>query len=105
MSYLRDSYEGNAYAISRRGRGASWAPGFVEVWAWTGLGELAGDLVAAVRDVGRREQGRECVLVGHGSGGGLVQYVLAQGDVLGSRDGVGDCHSKLWVMGGALELD
>ena len=65
------------YAISLRGHGASWAPGFVEMWAWTGLRELAGDLVAAVRDVERREQGRECVLVGHTSGGGLVQYVLA----------------------------
>lgn len=79
MSYLRDSYDGNVYAISLRGHGASWAPGFVEMWAWTGLRELAGDLVAAVRDVERREQGRECVLVGHSSGGGLVQYVLAQG--------------------------
>jgi alpha-beta hydrolase superfamily lysophospholipase len=39
--------------------------------------ELAGDLAAAVRDIERREQGRECVLVGHTSGGGLVQYVLA----------------------------
>ena len=31
------------------------------------------------RDVERREQGRERVFVGHSSGGGLVQYVLAQG--------------------------
>src|SRR5271156_4951294 len=49
------------------------------MWARTGLRELAGDLVAAVRDVERRERRRECVLVGHSSGGGLIQYVLAQG--------------------------
>jgi alpha-beta hydrolase superfamily lysophospholipase len=49
------------------------------MWARTGLRELAGDLVATVRDVERRERERECVLVGHSSGGGLIQYVLAQG--------------------------
>ena len=49
------------------------------MWTWTGVRELAGDLVAEVRDVERRGQGRECVLVGHSSGGGFFQYVLAQG--------------------------
>jgi alpha-beta hydrolase superfamily lysophospholipase len=79
MSYLRDSYDGNVYAVSLCGHGASWTPGFVEMWAQTSLRELAGDLVAVVRDVERREQGRECILVAHSSGGGLIQYVLAQG--------------------------
>jgi alpha-beta hydrolase superfamily lysophospholipase len=60
--------------MARAGRRGLW-----RVWAWTGLRELSGDLVAAVRDVERRERGRVCVLVGHSSGGGLVQYVLAQG--------------------------
>lgn len=30
------------------------------------------DLAAAVRDVERRERERECVLVGHSSGGGFI---------------------------------
>lgn len=79
MTYLTERYEGNFYAISLRGHGASWAPCFVSMWALTGITELAGDVVAAVRDVERREGGRECVLVGHSSGGGLVQYVLDRG--------------------------
>ena len=72
-------YEGNLHAISLRGHGASWARGFVEMWARTGVSELAGDVMAAVREVKQKEGARESVLVGYCSGRGLVQYGLDKG--------------------------
>jgi pimeloyl-ACP methyl ester carboxylesterase len=64
MSYLRDRYDGNVYAISLRGHGASWAPGFVKMWALTGVSELAEDVMAAVREVEHREGGDRVCLGG-----------------------------------------
>ena len=44
----------------------------------TGLTELAEDVTAVLKDVEPREGGRACVLVGHSSGGELVQYILGK---------------------------
>src|SRR6266516_761526 len=64
VTYLRERYEGNLYAISLRGHGASWAPSFIRMML-TGLTELAEDVMAVLKDVEYREGGRACVLVGH----------------------------------------
>lgn len=41
---------------------------------------LADDFVAGIEFVRERE-GRDVVLVGHSSGGGLSQFILSEGDV------------------------
>ncbi|KAF2736184.1 alpha/beta-hydrolase [Polyplosphaeria fusca] len=71
-----------AYAISYRGHGKSWYPGFWGMY-FTSRGVLAGDLVAGVREVGRLEGvGEEgVVLVAHSAGAALSQYVLSRGMV------------------------
>lgn len=75
------------YALSLRGHGGSWQPGYFRMVWMTGLKTLASDLQfaftwveayeAAKRD-GNFEQ-RDLVLVGHSSGGGLAQYFVGKG--------------------------
>lgn len=73
------------YAVSLRGHGESWQPGFWRMTWKVGIGDLAGDVLAAWREVGRWEgEGREekleePVVIGHSSGGGLAQYMLSEG--------------------------
>ncbi|ORY18294.1 Alpha/Beta hydrolase protein [Clohesyomyces aquaticus] len=78
------------YAVSYRGHGKSWYPGFLRM-VWTGRGTMAGDLVEGVRFVERCERKRrgvdgngeggegKIVLIGHSAGAGLSQYVLSRG--------------------------
>src|SRR5947209_19837708 len=48
MNYLhRQNYCGTTYAVSLRGHGASWTPGFWPMWALTTKNILAADVVAA----------------------------------------------------------
>lgn len=66
------------YAVSMRGHGDSWYPSFLRMCYFTTKRMLADDVVAAVRWAQAREAGREVVLVGHSSGGGLSQFILSQ---------------------------
>jgi pimeloyl-ACP methyl ester carboxylesterase len=68
------------YAVSLRGHGNSWYPSFLRMVWGTTKGMLADDLVAGIRHVEDAE-GREVLLVGHSSGGGLSQLILSRGDV------------------------
>ena len=83
------------YAVSLRGHGESWNPGFLRMTWQTGLKDLAEDVKCVWEEVLRRENKRSQVdevesdesnqvspvLVGHSSGGGLAQYVLSEGYV------------------------
>ncbi|KAI3340532.1 Alpha/Beta hydrolase protein [Ustulina deusta] len=79
MRYLAD-HGITSYAISTRGHGASWHPSFLRMLYATTKRELANDFVAGIRAV-QEWEGREVVLVGHSSGGGLSQFILSEGDV------------------------
>lgn len=79
MTYLhRKQYAGTAYAVSLRGHGASWTPRFWQMYALTTKDILATDVIAAIEEIERRE-GQKVVLVGHSSGGGLIQLILSKG--------------------------
>jgi pimeloyl-ACP methyl ester carboxylesterase len=69
-----------SYAVSLRGHGASWQPSFFRMLYATTLRNLADDLVAGVKAVQERERS-EVVLVGHSSGGGLSQFIVAEADI------------------------
>ncbi|KAH7106098.1 Alpha/Beta hydrolase protein [Auriculariales sp. MPI-PUGE-AT-0066] len=68
------------YAISMRGHGRSWAPGYLRMAFFTSRAMLENDVVAGIRFAERRE-GQQVVLVGHSSGGGISQALLNQGKV------------------------
>ncbi|KAI1813624.1 alpha/beta-hydrolase [Poronia punctata] len=70
-----------SYAISTRGHGASWHPSFLQMVYATTKRALADDLVAGIKAVQEKEEGREVVLVGHSSGAGLCQFIVGEGDV------------------------
>lgn len=86
MSFFRS--KGYAcYALSLRGHGESWLPGFFSMVWRTGIDHLAEDALVGLAEVRRRETerrgtpSREPVLLGHSSGGGLAQYLLSEGKV------------------------
>ncbi len=82
MIYLhRKQYAGTTYAVGIRGHSASWTPGFWQMWARTTKDMPALDVVAAVKEIEKREGGRKVVLVGHSSGGGLSQLIVGKGFV------------------------
>jgi pimeloyl-ACP methyl ester carboxylesterase len=86
MSYF--SARGYAcYALSYRGHGGSWYPGFLGMY-FTTRGAIAGDLVCGIKEVERLEQERRkvdekvrVVLIAHSAGAALGQYVLSKGMV------------------------
>lgn len=72
------------YAISYRGHGNSWYPGFWRMY-FTSRGTMALDLAAGVREVEKLETERRnteekvrVVLIAHSAGGALSQYALSQ---------------------------
>lgn len=76
------------YALSLRGHGSSWKPGYWKMTWWYGKSDFANDLMAALGfvrglEAGRREAGvckeEDVVLLGHSAGGGLSQYFLGRG--------------------------
>lgn len=66
------------YAVSMRGHGGSYYPSFLRMVYWTTKRMLADDVLAGLRWAQEREGGREVVLVGHSSGGGLSQLILSE---------------------------
>ncbi|PVH92789.1 alpha/beta-hydrolase [Periconia macrospinosa] len=81
------------YAVSYRGHGGSWYPGFLGLVWGTTRGELAGDLGAGLKWVEEREKGGDgrrggggggggnVVLIAHSAGAALAQWMLARGVV------------------------
>jgi len=79
MSYLHEAYGGTLYAYSARNHGASYTVPYLRMVYGTPFTALAQDLTACIQAVEELEgKEGELVLVGHSSGGGLVQYGLAQ---------------------------
>ena len=82
MSYLHEAgYGGSLYSYSARNHGASYVVPYFRMVYGTSVGAMADDLVACIQAVRAIEGGQDAVLIGHSSGGGLVQYVLASGRV------------------------
>ena len=79
------------YALSLRGHGASWDPGFWGLVWWTGKGDMRDDLAKGVewvkkKEAREREDGfgeEDLILVGHSAGGGMVQDYLGRGGRVG----------------------
>ncbi len=67
-----------AYAVSMRGHGDSWYPSYLRLTYGTTKRMLADDVLAGLRWAQEREGGKEVVLVGHSSGGGLSQFILSE---------------------------
>jgi pimeloyl-ACP methyl ester carboxylesterase len=68
------------YAVSMRGHGSSWQPSYLRMVYGTTKRALADDVVAGLQWV-QKVEGKEVVLVGHSSGGGLSQYILSEKNV------------------------
>ncbi|KAK4236710.1 Alpha/Beta hydrolase protein [Achaetomium macrosporum] len=66
------------YAVSIRGHGRSYYPSFLRMVYATSKRHLADDVLAGLRWVQEREGGKQVVLVGHSSGGGLSQMILSE---------------------------
>jgi pimeloyl-ACP methyl ester carboxylesterase len=66
------------YAVSLRGHGGSYYPSYLRMVYATTKRMMADDALAALRWVQEREGGREVVLAGHSSGGGLCQDLLSE---------------------------
>jgi pimeloyl-ACP methyl ester carboxylesterase len=66
-----------SYAVSMRGHGNSWHPSYIQMVYFTTKSMLASDVMSGLRWVQERE-GKEVVLAGHSSGGGLSQYILSE---------------------------
>jgi len=65
------------YAISMRGHGRSWAPGYLRMVFFTTRSMLESDVLVGMAWATKRE-GCDVVLVGHSSGGGISQAILGQ---------------------------
>ena len=84
MRFLHSSkadYAGNLYALSLRGHGGSFSPGFVEMTYLTSMTTLSTDVAAALKWIGEREGAlgnrSGLIIAAHSGGGGLVQHALA----------------------------
>lgn len=83
MLYLAQQAGIQTYALSLRGHGGSWHPGYLRMVYGTTHQALADDSVAGLRWVAERHEEEGVVIVGHSSGGGLAQYILSEGKGLG----------------------
>lgn len=82
MTYLRDAgYGGALHSYSARNHGASYTVPYFRMVYRTSIDDMADDLASCVDAVRELENGKDLVLVAHSSGGGLVQYALANGRV------------------------
>lgn len=82
MTYLHEAgYGGALYSYSARNHGASYAVPYFRMVYRTSLDDMADDLKSCLDAVRELEGGQNAVLVSHSSGGGLVQYALANGKI------------------------
>lgn len=78
MDYLHKSgYKGTLYAGSLRNHGGSYSVPFYRMVWRTPLDACAGDLLACIQHAQQDAQCEHLAVVGHSSGGGLLQYLLA----------------------------
>lgn len=79
MDHLHASgYKANLYACSLRSHGGSYSVPFLRmVWS-TPLDSCAEDLLACIQYAQRDARDENLAVVGHSSGGGLLQYLLAK---------------------------
>ncbi|TID25750.1 alpha beta hydrolase fold protein [Venturia nashicola] len=96
MQFFSQQHQIPCYALSYRGHGASWYPSFLRM-CFTRMTSFAEDLARGLAFV-QKETGMEVVLVGHSSGGGLVQVCLDRGRV----GGVGVGKVKGVVLAGSV---
>jgi pimeloyl-ACP methyl ester carboxylesterase len=77
------TYAGNLYALSLRGHGGSFAPGYLEMAYLTSMTTLSLDVAAGMREIVALEEeaGNKSgvVVAAHSNGGGLVQHAIASG--------------------------
>ncbi|KAM0720929.1 hypothetical protein Q7P37_003214 [Cladosporium fusiforme] len=79
MDHLRKSgYTGVLYACSLRNHGGSYAVPFYRMVWRTSFDSCAEDLLACIRYAQRDARSEHVAVVGHSSGGGLLQYLLAK---------------------------
>jgi pimeloyl-ACP methyl ester carboxylesterase len=86
MRILHDEtrkYAGNLYALSLRGHGGSFSPGYLEMAYLTSMTTLSMDVAAAMKEIVMLEEAAGnksgLVIAAHSSGGGLVQHAIASG--------------------------
>lgn len=92
MNYFSQRHGIPCYAVSYRGHGGSWGPGFLGMF-FTTKWAFASDLVEAVKFV-KAKEGRDVVLVAHSAGGGISQLALSEG--------MGNLKVDAFVLMGAL---
>lgn len=77
------TYAGNLYALSLRGHGGSFAPGYLEMAYLTSMTTLCMDVAVAMREIVALEEGAGnksgLIIAAHSNGGGLVQHAIASG--------------------------
>jgi pimeloyl-ACP methyl ester carboxylesterase len=112
MLFFSQRHQIPCFALSYRGHGGSWYPGFLRMY-FTWMRTFAGDLACGIRWVkdnfseisGDDSSGLqvEVVLVGHSSGGGLGQYILSEGmDGMGGKGGEKALRVKGLVLAGSI---
>lgn len=86
MKILHDetrTYAGNLYALSLRGHGGSFAPGYIEMAYLTSMTTLSTDVATALREIAMLEEGmgnkNGLIIAAHSAGGGLIQHAIASG--------------------------
>lgn len=86
MRILHDetrTYAGNLYALSLRGHGGSFSPGYLEMAYLTSMTTLSMDVAAAMKEIITLEEGignkSGLVIAAHSAGGGLIQHAIASG--------------------------
>ena len=78
MTHLHEAgYGGALYSYSARNHGASYTVPYFRMVYRTSVADMFDDLASCVDAVREMEDGKDAILVGHSSGGGLAQYGLA----------------------------
>ena len=79
----KKSYAGNLYALSLRGHGGSFAPGYLEMTYLTSMTTLSTDVATALKEIVTLEEGKGnqngLIIAAHSNGGGLIQHATVSG--------------------------
>ena len=86
MRILHDEtkpYTGSLYALSLRGHGGSFAPGYLEMAYLTSMTTLSTDVATAMKEIVTLEEAKGnrngLIIAAHSNGGGLIQSAIASG--------------------------